>query len=316
MLEKLPKELKDRFSLIYTKEELEVLKKWFSIEKRKTTFRVNVLLSNKNEVVSALDKAWLSYVVLDFPKNCFVLESGKEKDLWDLDIYKSWKIYIQWISSQIPPYFLDIKAWDTLLDATAAPGWKTSILSSLVWKNGKVIAVESSKIRYEKMLHNLNKLWATNVESIYDDINEYAKKCEIQFDHILLDAPCSAEGTINLNSEKVWTTWSTGNVKKNYKKQIEIFDSILPLLKDWWTFVYSTCTLSPEENEGVVHYILCKYKNLTLEKVEIPLHNIKKWIKNFWKHSYKNEIAENTLRIIPNMQTEWFYIAKFRKTWL
>lgn len=316
MLEKLPKELRERLTVIYTKEEIEVLSAWFSLEKRKTTFRINRLLSNTDEVEAALEKASLQYTLLPFPSDCYILENGVEKDLWNLDIYKAWKIYVQWISSQIPPYFLDIQEGDVVLDATAAPGGKTAILSYLVWKEWKVVAVELWKIRYEKMQYNLTKLGAKNVESVHDNVINYSKNIvPLSFDHILFDAPCSAEWTINLNSDKIWNTWNTGNIKKNYKGQAEIINSLVWLLKVWWTLVYSTCTLAPEENEWLVHYVLCNHKNFTLEDIEIPLQNTKKWIPHFWKYIYKKEITKS-IRIIPNTQTEGFFIAKFRKTWL
>lgn len=90
------------------------------------------------------------------------------------------------------------------------------------------------------------------------------------FDAILFDAPCSGEGTINLTTDKLWPNWSLANIKKNYIIQKRIFNSIAPLLKTGGTLVYSTCTLAPEENEGMVHYILCNFPEFELQDIEFP----------------------------------------------
>ena len=84
------------------------------------------------------------------------------------------------------------------------------------------------------------------------------------------------------------------------------------MLKVWWTLMYSTCTLAPEENEAVVHMILSLYPSLEIQEIDIDNKNIKKWILWFWKHVYRKDVAKS-IRILPSEETEWFFIAKFKK---
>ena len=72
---------------------------------------------------------------------------------------------------------------------------------------------------------------------------------DIEFDRILLDVPCSAEGRIYLDNEKTYGFWSLDNIVKKSELQGELLKVSWDHLKVWGTLVYSTCTLAPEENE-------------------------------------------------------------------
>jgi len=119
----LPSELVERLEEIYSKDELEIINNWFNTENRKPSFRINTLKSNTKEVLDALSEANLETEKVSFLKNWYILLNWKEKDLWDLDVYKQWKIYMQSISSQLPVDLLDIEDFHKTLDITAAPGW-------------------------------------------------------------------------------------------------------------------------------------------------------------------------------------------------
>ncbi len=355
----LPTDLTLRLEKIFTKQEIKDLKDTFWLEKRPTTFRINTIKWNVEEIEGELEKNKISYTKLDFPENCYVIPSPhpspkergsrtvSESDLWKLICYTSGRIYIQGISSQIPPTLFSGENPSKILDATAAPWGKTSHLSAL-YPDAQIYAFEPSKIRYDKMCHNLKKLWCSNVETIYDSIENIEKHIDAMsswtwfrifpggdnvsktdpatsagwqekecfFDMILIDAPCSSEWSLLYNNTKFLENWDISHIKKNYKRQKRICDSLIPYLKKWWEMIYSTCTLSPEENEWVIHYLLCNYPELELGKIELPDTPeviTKNPLITFERYSYKKEISENCVRIIPSRYSEGFFIAKLIK---
>lgn len=315
MLKKLPKELIERLKEIYTKEELKIIEKWFSCDSRKTSFRINTLKSTTKEVLDILKEKNLEVEKVKFLKNWYILLNWKEKDLWDLDIYKHWKIYIQSISSQLPVDLLDLEDFHKVLDITAAPGWKTSQVAALLKNTWEVVANDNNQIRIDKLNFTLKKQWCRNVNVIKTDARLIWQKNEDYidyFNHIIADLPCSAEWKININKEKSYWYWNLWVIKKNFYLQKDILNSIIPLLKKWWTLIYSTCTLAPEENEAVVHMILSNHPELQIEESNIDYDKVKQAISSFWKHVYRKDVIKS-IRILPSEETEWFFIAKFKK---
>lgn len=326
MKNKLPKEFNERLNEIYTKEELEIIDKWYNSKDRKPSFRVNFIKSTEAEVLKELKLKWLEIKKLDLIPNCYILDNWTEKDLWDLELFQKWFIYMQQITSQIPVHFLDLKEWSKVLDITAAPWSKTSQISSILKNTWKVIAVDNNQIRVDKLTFTLKRQWVKNAKIIKTDARniqvelwEISKKEWYQeddifndFDNILFDAPCSAEGRINLNIEKTYAFWKPEIINRNYKLQKQILEKVIPLLKKGWTLVYSTCTLAPEENEAVVHMILSNYPELQIQDIELDYKYTKPWILKFWKQCFRKDVAKS-LRILPSDETEGFFIAKFKK---
>ncbi len=306
------------------------MKSAFSQKKRAVSFRLNPLKWSHEEIQKDLEKASINYTQLNFPKDAYILDdSFSESDLWKRKIYKDWKIYLQNISSQIPIlFFTDISSIETdldkgkkntlkILDACAAPGGKTSQLAAM-YPDAEIYAFEPGKIRYDKMCHNLKKLGCKNVTMIHssiENIKTYISE-KNYFDMILIDAPCSWEGSILYKNTKFLEDWNISHIKKNYTRQKSICDTVIPYLKNSWEMIYSTCTLAPEENESVIHYMLCHYPELFLKKIDL-LENkhikTKESLKIFGKQTYKTDISQKTIRVIPSKYSEWFFIAKFKK---
>lgn len=320
MIKKLPNEFIKRLNEIYSINDLKIIEKWFNTISRKPSFRVNLLKSNEKEIIKELTNTWLQVKKVDFLENWFVLENWKEKDLWELDIYKTWKIYLQQIVSQLPVQFLDLKEWNIVLDVTSAPWSKTSQIAAKLNNSWKIIAIDNNQIRVDKLNYNLKLQWVKNTEVLKIDARniqeEFLKKYENNyfnyFDNILFDAPCGAEWKINLNKEKSYAFWKPEIIKRNYKIQKQILEKIIPLLKINWILVYSTCTLSPEENEWIIHFILSNYPELEICDISIDYKYVRTWIKKYWKYIYRNDVTKS-IRILPSEETEWFFIAKFRK---
>ncbi len=315
MLKKLPKELTDRLKEIYTKEELEIIDSGFNCEQRKTSFRINTLKTTTKEILEIMKENNLEVEKVNFLKNWYILLNWKESDLWNLDIFKQGKIYLQSISSQMPIDFLDLEDFNKVLDITAAPGGKTSQACALLKNTWEVVANDNNQIRIDKLNFTLNRQWCKNAKVIKTDarlIWEKNEEYKEYFDHIIADLPCSAEWKINLNKEKSYWFWNPWVVKRNFKLQKEILNAIIPLLKTWWTLMYSTCTLAPEENEAVVHMILSLYPELQIQDINIDYKYSKEGLKWFWKHVYRKDVRKG-VRILPNEETEGFFIAKFKK---
>ena len=134
----------------------------------------------------------------------------------------------------------------------------------------------------------------------------------LQFDKILLDAPCSGTGTIR-KSLKTLRVWNPYMIKRLAGTQKQLIETAFNNLKENGTLVYSTCSLEPEENEEVVDFLLNKYKNAALE--EINLKNLKRSepILEFEKNKYSEEVKK-CLRIWPqDNDTEGFFVAKIKK---
>ena len=310
------KNFSEKLAKIYNKNDFEICKSWFEAEKRKTCFRVNLLKTDKEEVFEVLEKNNLKARKIDFLKNWYILENWKEKDLWDLDIFKDWKIYLQSLSSQIPVDFLDLKEKDKILDITASPGWKTSQVQSILKNTWEIVAVDNNQIRIDKLRFTLERQWIKNIKILKTDARNIFEKnpnFENYFDKIIADLPCSAEWKIFFWKEKSFWYWKEEIVRKNAKLQKEILKNIVPMLKKGWELIYSTCTISPEENEDICHFLLCNFPELEIVNLELNYENSRNWLCAFWKKIFKKEIANAVKRILPSLESEWFFIAKFRK---
>ncbi|MBM6839016.1 RsmB/NOP family class I SAM-dependent RNA methyltransferase, partial [Clostridium saudiense] len=146
---------------------------------------------------------------------------------------------MQNLSSMIPAEILDANEKDKVLDMCAAPGGKTLKLAEKMNNEGLIIANEVNRIRYERLKFNLEKLGAKNVTALNLDGRKLVHIYKEYFDKILLDVPCSGEGTINIkNTKKLKLLKNTPFVKV----QKELIQSAFITLKKGGVMLYSTCT--------------------------------------------------------------------------
>jgi tRNA (cytosine49-C5)-methyltransferase len=213
------------------------------------------------------------------------------------------------LSSIIPVIVLDPNQKDVVLDMTAAPGIKTFLIAEYMKNKGLVVANDLDKKRLKKLIYTLKKNGVTNAVVTNQDSCKF--NINIKFDKVLLDAPCSCEGFF-LKNKKGIHTWSNKLVLSKASLQKKLIQRAFDVLKKDGVLVYSTCTLSPEENEEVVDFLL-KRNNACVE--DINLNDIKT-SKGLVK--YKSKIYDSSLvkavRIYPHKtNTEGFFICKLRK---
>ena len=165
--------------------------------KRKTTLRANTIKSNIEEIKDELEKEKIEYEQVTWSKDAIIIKNADEKAIQEMEIYKNGKIYMQSLSSMLPPIILEPKEGIDILDMAAAPGGKTTQIAAITNNKSHITACEKNKIRAERLKYNIDKQGATCVFIMPKDsrfIDDF-----FSFDQILLDAPCSGSGTLNFN---------------------------------------------------------------------------------------------------------------------
>jgi len=221
--------------------------------------------------------------------------------------------YVQEISSMLPLLALRVEPGDFVLDLCASPGSKTTQMASMMENKGTIIANDLKLERIKILNANLERCGVTNVIVTRNDgvglCNRLSKR-DFKFDKILLDVPCSGEGTLR-SSPKTFKIWNYKVVKKLSREQKKLFAFAIKCLKSGGEIVYSTCTHSPEENEEVVDFALKNFP-VEVEKITLPL-KCRPGIKEEWgESSYNSEVCKSC-RIYPqDNNSEGFFIAKFK----
>lgn len=212
--------------------------------------------------------------------------------------------YVQEAASMIPVEVLDVKDGDLVLDLCAAPGSKTT---QIACKNlhGTIVANEFYIQRAKSLTANVARMGITNcIITNKDGCKFYEiKNAKEIFDKVLVDAPCSAVGTARKNPE-VLKKWSLKFLNKISSLQKKLLISGFECLKKGGILVYSTCTTTIEENEEVVKFLLEKYDNAKIEKINIRA--------NYEKGKFQE--IRDAIRIYPwHNDTESMFIAKIKK---
>jgi len=225
--------------------------------------------------------------------------------------------YIQEIVSMIPIIALNPKPNETILDLCAAPGSKTSQICTLMNNTGTIIANELSIGRIKILANNLERCGVKNAIITKKEGVAFCnrlKKENFLFDKILVDAPCSGEGTLR-SAPKTYKMWNIKTVKAVSRLQKNLAEKSFELLKPNGILVYSTCTHSPEENEEIVDYLLKEFKKkIKIEKIDLPKEFVTRTgIAKWEEKKYLNEVKLSK-RIYPHdNDTGGFFLAKFRR---
>ena len=277
------------------------------LEDRFTTLRVNNIKSKKEDVIKALERLNVEFEEVSFIKDAFIIKNKTEKQIQDFDIYKNGQIYLQSLSSMIPPIILNPRPNDRVLDLAAAPGSKTTQMACMMNNNGYILANEIDKIRYERLKYNINLQCAKIVETSNEDGRFIGDNMPKNFDKVLLDVPCSGEGRFLINKPNTYNNWSEKQVVELANLQKELFTSGYNALKTGGTMVYSTCTLNKTENENIIDWAIKKYN------IEILDTNfkIKETIKPNCKGLDKN--IEKAIKILPSKNMEGFFVCLIKK---
>lgn len=242
-----------------------------------------------------------------------------EKSSWNENVYRvvsetpgksmlHWRgeYYVQEESAALPVTVMDPQPGENVLDMCAAPGGKATQMAAKMNNEGLVVANDESSQRMKSLHANVYRTGSKIVSaSNYDGRNIPEDE---KFDRILVDAPCSGEGDrYYRNFEAADNGESVGlsRLQQNLMKKAE------KLVKEDGVIVYSTCTITPTENEKVVSQVL-EETELELEDIETDAEHVR-GVSEFEEEEYGDEMSK-TVRVYPHhLNSGVIYVAKFRK---
>ena len=182
--------------------------------------------------------------------------------------------YIQEPSAMTPASLLPIEKGDKVLDICAAPGGKSTELGAKLGGEGLLVSNDISNSRAKALLKNVELFGIRNALVTSEAPNKLVEYFPEYFDKILIDAPCSGEGMFR-KSPAIMKNWEQYGVDYYNKLQKEIILFAARMLKPGGYMLYSTCTFSPEENEGTITYLLDEYPEFEVVNA-IPNEEVQK----------------------------------------
>ena len=260
-------------------------------KQRTVTLRVNTIKSDKENIKQKLQEAGIETEEVPWYEDALIIKNVREEEIKKLEIYENGEIYLQSLSSMIPPIILEPKAGENILDMAAAPGGKTTQIAAITGNKSYITACEKNKIRAERLKYNLQKQGVGCVNVMLEDARKLSDF--FSFDKILLDAPCSGSGTTSVFD----TNFSKELIDRSSKTQEELLRKALKILKPGGEMIYSTCSILTQENENVLKKVGAKI--IPIEPIEgIPLLPTS---------------IDGVMCVCPTELYEGFFVARIKK---
>lgn len=221
--------------------------------------------------------------------------------------------YIQEPSAMAAVIYLDPEPGERILDLCAAPGGKTTHIASKMLNRGLLISNEIHSGRAKILSQNVERMGIINTVVTNETPDRLANRFPGYFDRILVDAPCSGEGMFR-KDPNACSEWSLENVAMCAQRQMEILLEAEKMLRPGGRLVYSTCTFSPEENEGTISRFIEACPWMAIQPVNRD--NSFSPGRADWIREPAPHIAD-TIRIWPHLaQGEGHFIAVLKKNGL
>ncbi|GAM64669.1 ribosomal RNA small subunit methyltransferase F [Vibrio ishigakensis] len=274
----------------------------------KRSIRVNTLKISVEEFKKHADELGWQLTPIPWCEEGFWLENEDENvSLGNTSQHLSGLFYIQEASSMVPVTALfsdlEIDSDMRLLDMAAAPGSKTTQIAAKLDGEGLLVANEYAASRVKVLFGNLMRCGVGNMALTNFDARVFGGWLPERFDAILLDAPCSGEGSLRKDADAM-KNWSLDSIADIASTQKDLIESAFHALKPGGTLVYSTCTLNHEENQGVVSHLLETFGD-AIEPVSLE---------GLFEGSEKSLTSDGHIHVYPQIyDCEGFFIAKFKK---
>ena len=272
------------------------------------SIRVNTLKIGIDAFQTLMDEMGWRYTAIPWcPEGFWVEVPDDDQSLGNLAEHLAGLFYIQEASSMMPPvalYGLDPVPVERVLDLAAAPGSKTTQIGAYQAGRGLIVANEYAASRVKVLHANCKRMGLHNLAISHFDGRVHGNYLAEAFDAVLIDAPCSGEGTIRKDPD-AFKNWTSEAVDSISQTQRELLQSAFLALKPGGSLVYSTCALNARENQEVCNWLLRTYP----QQVEVsPLTEL-------FDGAAQCATNEGYLHVWPQIyDSEGFFVARFTKT--
>jgi 16S rRNA (cytosine967-C5)-methyltransferase len=235
--------------------------------------RVNNLKVDRSGLIKRLEAEGVEgKPTLYSPQGIAVQELKRPIDL--LNTFKQGLFQVQGEAAQICAHLLSPKPGESILDICAGLGGKSTHIAELMEGKGDIVALDMNHNRLISLAHSSRRLGIACIQSIVADAVTHPLPVRGNyFDKILIDAPCSALGTISRHPDAKWIR-NERDIKRLPLLQKKILDNTLPFLREGGKLLYVTCTISSEENDEVVSAFLKKNRAMVQEDLR---NQVPKW---------------------------------------
>ena len=220
-----------------------------------TFLRVNTLNIDKASLLGKLEEKNISCESASYP--CEAIKVKSLQGLNELDLFNKGYFYIQDINSMLVAHLASPSEGDKVIDLCSAPGGKTTHMAQLMQNKGEVIAVDIHTSRIKMVEENCKRLGVEIVRTWEGDARELLNVSEYDeyFDISLVDAPCSALGVLQKQPELKWRS-NEKDIASLRELQKELMLAAIKATKPGGRIVFSTCTITAQENEDLIEELL------------------------------------------------------------
>ncbi|WP_341737040.1 16S rRNA (cytosine(967)-C(5))-methyltransferase RsmB, partial [Microcoleus sp. CAWBG640] len=265
--------------------ETEQLCEWFN-QSPTIDLRINPLKSTIDQIETAFQAQNISVSRIPHLPQALRLNSSSGA-IQNLPGYSEGWWTIQDSSAQLVTHLLDPQPGETIIDACAAPGGKTTHIAELIADTGTIYACDKTANRLKRLKENADRLQMRSIQIHTGDSRQFPEFINLA-DRVLLDAPCSGLGTLHRRADARWHH-TAENIQAQSQLQSELLANSATFVKSGGVLVYATCTIHPLENERVVRSFLDSNPDWQIEPptIDLPVQpSPEGWVK-IWPHRHQ-----------------------------
>ncbi len=297
----MPQWLVDRLSAVYDEKTVEGIFQSFLEDKAVTIRRKESLSSEKwDNIRKELENAGVE--VKQHPYLPYAYELKKTEGLGNIESFQKGDFTVQDVSSMLVAECAGVSKDDIVLDLCAAPGGKSMHIAEKLQGTGKVYSFDVSEKKTEYILENVQRLGYENVEVAVQDATVFCEALEERADVVVADVPCSGIGVIGKKCDIKYRI-NEDEIKNIVELQKKIMENAWKYVKKGGTLIYSTCTISKDENEDMVLWLT---QNTPLKPESLDTYLPKELVSDTTKKGY--------LQLLPGIhQCDGFFIARLKR---